>query len=960
MGKKYKLIAFFLCMFFGIITAFGGNVYPPNYLYVPTLGTDESSILLLWDKPEINEDIVDYNIYVNGKFAGSAKDNFRMNSSYTYAFMKAFYENNTDDFHPEIDIHHIKITNLKPNTTYKIFVRSVSSDGKESENSPEIEVKTNPSPVILNILDYGAVDTGRITDYTLGDNNEKIIKNTKAIQQAIDDCPKGGKVVIPAGTYTTGAIWLKSDITLEIQEGATLVGSPNADHYTFNHLLYDYSTDTRRWALINAYSKDGKELKNIRIVGKGTIDGNGWKYCTADGKLISEVMVPQTKNELDPKDDIYNLPRYIAGNNVKVTDGDSTNKEPFGILAADAVNKSKNLGYSVSEAYSTRPSLMIFKGVDGLYIEGVTLRNPAYHGIVFLESDNITVYSTIHQTYDTNNGDGVEFGNSKNAMVVANFFDTGDDAVNFASGMGQPALDNNQRSSSNVWVVNNFIREAHGGAIAAGSHTGGFIENILIEDNVLNLTDMPFRFKSNLSNGGGVRNVYIRDNVVANPGTGSGGQVITLSTAYSDPNQVINFEPGKSPAEFSNIIIENLTVSNTGNAVPLEVIADLDKVWHTHNNIHLKNVVFKDANKPISLKGLEDSSFVDVVVTGIEADKAWSISDCNGLVFLGKTVQSSTTNDAQQPPTWENSFLKGCSNLEGTTIELSWNPAKDNVGIEKYIVVGYLNSEKIIESSTKDTKITISNLMPGLMYEFQVVAQDAVGNRVYSNKVRIPTNGKRDFSPILLPKEGLEVILVENSVGYTWATVEFNASPDNNVRKYECLVDGIKKVEVLNPDKEGKIRITATGLKAGKDNKIEIVALNDNGTRLSYEPIIVRTWDNYDTDAPTWTSKELTLEKIDDKTLKVSWQAAIDSNEILGYRVYINGKPIKQSVDEFLPTNDKYTTSNTYLIITDLDLLNESYEIKVEAGDVWWKSKIGKAPHNWTLSGPIGIWNKRH
>ncbi len=58
-------------------------------------------------------------------------------------------------------------------------------------------------------------------------------------------------------------------------------------------------------------------------------------------------------------------------------------------------------------------------------------------------------------------------------MVVANFFDTGDDAVNFASGMGQPALDNNQRSSSNVWVVNNFIREAHGGAIAAGSHTGG-------------------------------------------------------------------------------------------------------------------------------------------------------------------------------------------------------------------------------------------------------------------------------------------------------------------------------------------------------------------------------------------------------------------------------------------------------------------------------------------------------
>jgi exo-poly-alpha-galacturonosidase len=209
-----------------------------------------------------------------------------------------------------------------------------------------------------------------------------------------------------------------------------------------------------------------------------------------------------------------------------------------------------------------------------------------------------------------------------------------------------------------------------------------------------------------------------------------------------------------------------------------------------------------------------------------------------------------------------------------------------------------------------------------------------------------------------LPKEGLEVMVVENSIGYTWATVEFNASPDVNVRKYECLVDGIKKVEVLNPAKEGKIRITATGLRAGEDNKVEIVGLNDNGTRLTYRPITIRTWDNYDTDAPSWTSKELTLEKIDDKTLKVSWPVAIDSNEILGYRVYVNGKPIKQSMDEFLPTNDKYTTNNTYLVITGLDLLNENYEIKVEAGDVWWKSKIGKAPHNWTLSGPIGIWSK--
>ena len=66
-------------------------------------------------------------------------------------------------------------------------------------------------------------------------------------------------------------------MTLELEKGAVLFGSPNADHYDSNYLLYPYSTDTRSWALINAYSSDENGmLENIRITGDGIIDGNGY------------------------------------------------------------------------------------------------------------------------------------------------------------------------------------------------------------------------------------------------------------------------------------------------------------------------------------------------------------------------------------------------------------------------------------------------------------------------------------------------------------------------------------------------------------------------------------------------------------------------------------------------------------------------------------------------------------
>ena len=99
-----------------------------------------------------------------------------------------------------------------------------------------------------------------------------------------------------------------------------MFGSPNADHYDRNYLLYPYSTDTRSWALINAYSSDeAAPLFNIRITGKGTLYGNGWKYGAGDS-VFQDGTSPYYQAPLSgaPTDKAYRLKQWAAGTNATV------------------------------------------------------------------------------------------------------------------------------------------------------------------------------------------------------------------------------------------------------------------------------------------------------------------------------------------------------------------------------------------------------------------------------------------------------------------------------------------------------------------------------------------------------------------------------------------------------------------------------------------------------------------
>ncbi len=103
---------------------------------------------------------------------------------------------------------------------------------------------------------------------TFGGKGDGVTKDTAAIQQAIDACsPKfGGTVELTAGTYLSGPIVLKSNITLQLDKGATLLGS--SDHGDYPKITMFRLPDLQ--PLVSATN-----ATNVAITGEGTIDGNG-------------------------------------------------------------------------------------------------------------------------------------------------------------------------------------------------------------------------------------------------------------------------------------------------------------------------------------------------------------------------------------------------------------------------------------------------------------------------------------------------------------------------------------------------------------------------------------------------------------------------------------------------------------------------------------------------------------
>lgn len=112
-----------------------------------------------------------------------------------------------------------------------------------------------------------------ITDY--GVKNDSTIVQTASLQAVIDKAGRagGGVIVIPKGTFLSGALFFRQGTHLLLEDGARLKGSDRIANFPILTTRIEGQTCKYFAALINADGLDG-----FTISGKGTIDGNGFHY----------------------------------------------------------------------------------------------------------------------------------------------------------------------------------------------------------------------------------------------------------------------------------------------------------------------------------------------------------------------------------------------------------------------------------------------------------------------------------------------------------------------------------------------------------------------------------------------------------------------------------------------------------------------------------------------------------
>jgi polygalacturonase len=132
----------------------------------------------------------------------------------------------------------------------------------------------------INVVSFAA-SAGAYNIQNLGAKPDGQTLCTDAIQNAVDKCAKdgGGTVYFPPGRWLTGTVYLADNVTVELENGCTVLGTTDKSHYGRPRQLTgaegeQYST----WAIFA-----GKGLRSIAICGRGTIDGQGSNFKYKQG-----------------------------------------------------------------------------------------------------------------------------------------------------------------------------------------------------------------------------------------------------------------------------------------------------------------------------------------------------------------------------------------------------------------------------------------------------------------------------------------------------------------------------------------------------------------------------------------------------------------------------------------------------------------------------------------------------
>ena len=312
----------------------------------------------------------------------------------------------------------------------------------------------------FNIRDYGATEGGAV-------------KNTEAIRAAIAAASGagGGKVVVPAGRWMTGAIHLASNVNLSLEKGAELLFSQDPSDYLPAVFSRHEDTECNKYsAFIYADHKT-----NIAITGEGTLNGRGkpwwdWKESQKKSERLLESM--GDKNTA------------VRGRLFDGTDG-----------------------------RVLRPAFFQPMNCSNILVEGVTFLYGAFWTITPTYCENVIVRKvkiTTDGSYGhVPNGDGVDPSSCKNVLIEYCEFCTGDDCIAIKSGRDRDGM-RVGIPTENVVIRHCIGLQGHGG-IVIGSETSGGIRNVYAYDCRFHGTDRIVRIKTARGRGGMIENMWFRD-----------------------------------------------------------------------------------------------------------------------------------------------------------------------------------------------------------------------------------------------------------------------------------------------------------------------------------------------------------------------------------------------------------------------------------------------------------------
>jgi polygalacturonase len=264
--------------------------------------------------------------------------------------------------------------------------------------------------------------------------------NTNSIQKGIDfiSANGGGQLVFYVGRYLTGTIYLKSNVTIQLEEGAILVGSVNP---------LDYEQNFNWTALIFALDQ-----QNIGITGKGMIDGRGFIVANNLVDLIHMGVID------DPLR--YDRPRETI-----------------------------------------RPQNIYFRGCRNVVISGITLKDPGSWNQQYDQCRNVVIDRIIVDSKSYWNNDGIDIVDCDSVSVTNSYFDAADDGICLKSHSADFVCrnvyihNNTVRTSangikfgtasyggfSNIKIIKNLVYDTYRSAITFAAVDGGFVEDVMVD-----------------------------------------------------------------------------------------------------------------------------------------------------------------------------------------------------------------------------------------------------------------------------------------------------------------------------------------------------------------------------------------------------------------------------------------------------------------------------------------------